>query len=479
MKRIVAYLLVLCMLSLASCGGDSEIVPDATDTAETTIIDETTFAPDETTGDSTENESVVSVPREYLPVIENYERIVKMRLSESFQENWNNDVYRGTYEGYYDDPIMGDFDTMIIEMLLPGDDVTASSYGYVLQDINGDDVSELFWVSSDLSTIFAVFTMSGMDVQLLDAFWSRYQCCVTDKGELYTRTSSGSDVISYHIRKLEPHSADPVSVKEFGSDRDEAGEQFYYEAESFGADYISKERFEELLLELPFENGKKWMKNKVNSLPEYYYLTSYTNENLVSARIPDFGYYDLVSDYVTTALCDHYGLSLDFDLTKSEKLDESFYERFRNGDYTDYFIDIEARIKSQSESLISVSFEGMYYYSNAAHPNHILFSLNIDKKTGERMMFKDKYIINGELYKVFVSHAQTSIDNLTGDPELSLSVENDLCTYDTFMDGIEEGKGIYVYFTDSGIGFSYSVPNAIGGHQEVEIPFSELEEFKK
>lgn len=49
MKRLITILLVLSMLMLVSCGGDSEIVPDATDTAETTTLDETTFAPDETT----------------------------------------------------------------------------------------------------------------------------------------------------------------------------------------------------------------------------------------------------------------------------------------------------------------------------------------------------------------------------------------------------------------------------------------------
>lgn len=476
MKRIVAYLLVLCMLSLASCGGDSEIVPDATDTAETTIFDETTFAPDETTGDSTENESVVSVPREYLPVIENYKRIVKMRLSENFQENWNNDVYRGTYEGYYDDPIMGDFDTMLIEMLLPGDNVTSSSYGYVLKDINDDGVLELFWVSEDLDTIFAVFTLSGMDVQLLDAFWSRYSCRVTDNGELYTRTSSGSDVISYHIRKLEPHSADLVSVKEFGSDRDEAGEQFYYEAESFGADYISKERFEELCLEYPFGFGEGWENSYVYSLPKDYYLTEISDANIVSISVPDIGFDDVIYDHLSSYLKEHF---FDCQLIKAKKIGDEFYERFDTREYTDYFVELEGAVTRSDENIISIKFEGLVNYMTAAHPNHILFSLNIDKKTGERMLFKDKYIINGELYKVFVSHAQTSIDNLIGDPELSLSVENDLCTYDTFMDGIEEGKGIYVYFTDSGIGFSYSVPSAIGGHQEVEIPFSELEEFKK
>ena len=58
MKKFIAIVLVLSMLMLVSCGGDGETVPDATDTAETTTLDETTFAPDETTDAGTD--SVIS-----------------------------------------------------------------------------------------------------------------------------------------------------------------------------------------------------------------------------------------------------------------------------------------------------------------------------------------------------------------------------------------------------------------------------------
>ena len=146
-KFICVFLAVLCafsvLLSTAGCtsgtgsnGNESQANDTGADSG-----DVTTKA-DKVTVDEVE-ESII-LPREYESVIKNFKKIVEMRLSENFEENWNNGEYRNTYEGYYDDSIMGDFDIMITEMLLPGDNVTSSSYGCVLKDINGDDVLELF-----------------------------------------------------------------------------------------------------------------------------------------------------------------------------------------------------------------------------------------------------------------------------------------------------------------------------------------------
>lgn len=478
MKKIVAFLLVLSMIALASCGRDSEIVPDTTDTAETTVLDDTTAPPDETTGDGSDKEPTVSLPGEYEPVIENYKNIVEMRLSENFQENWNNDVYRGTYEGYYDDPIMGDFDTMIVEMLLPGDNVTSSSYGYVLKDINGDDVLELFWVSADLDTIFAVFTLSGMDVQLLDAFWSRYSCRVTDNGEIYTLGSSAADIFSYNNRRLEPHSAELISVKEFGADKEYSsngeGENFYYEAQNLGADYITKDRYEELLGEYPFENGESWIKSYVYTLPKDYYLTEMSDSNIVSISAPDVGFEDLIYDRVSTYLTEHF---FDCQLVKTEDVGDEFYERFDNREYAEYCVELEGTVTRSDEEIISIKFEGLVNYMTAAHPNHVLFSVNVDKATGERVLFADKYNITEDLYDVFLRYAQAEIDSVAG--EGTVSVEEQLCTKDSFIDGISDETTVCVYYSGESIVISYEVPFAVGGHREVEIPLSELSQFAK
>ena len=479
MKKIISLILaIICAAStvvmMQGC--------DFSDTVKDTVPDETTVQDkDEVTTKADkepEKEKPYSLPREYEPVIENYKKIVEMRLSEKFEENWNNGLYRNTYEGYYDDEIMGDFDIMITEMLPYADDITSSSYGYVLKDINEDEVPELFWVSSDLSTIFAVFTLSGMDVQLLDAFCSRYKCCVTDNGELYTLSSSGADVVSYHIRKLEPHSAELISVKEFGSDKEyipgQEEKQFFYEAENYGADYIAEDRYEELLAEHPFENAESWKKSYVYSLPKDYYLTEMTEANIVSVSVPDVGADKVIYDRISSYLSEHF---FDCQLTRTDSMSTEFFERFDKREYTEYCVEIDGTVTKSDDGIISIKFEGLVNYMTAANPNHILFTGNVDKTTGERVLFTDKYNINDELYDVFLSYAQEEIDRIL--EEESLSVEEQLCPEDSFLMGISDESSVCVYYSDESVIISYEVPFAVGGHREAQIPLSDLSGFLK
>lgn len=479
MKKIISIFLALALslsvlLTAVGCvsgGGENDTRPE--ETTESNPVEETT-APESNEVDDAEKKEAPKLPLEYEQVIENYKRIVEMRLSEGFDENWNNGVYANTYNGYYDDEIMGDFDTMIVEMLLPGDNVTSSSYGYVLKDINGDGVLELFWVSSDLRTVFAVFTLSGRDVQLLDAFWSRYSCRITDNGELYTLGSSAADVTSYHIRRLEPHSADLISVKEFGSDTYESGEQFYYEAESFGADHISKERFEELVSEYPFEFGEDWANNYVYSLPKDYYLTEISEANIVSISVPEVGFDDVIYDRVSSYLTENF---FDCQLTKTDRMSNEFFDLFDKREYTEYCVELDGTVARSDENIISIKFEGLVNYKTAAHPNHILFTVNIDKSTGKRVLFADKYNITNELYDVFLRYAQAEIDSIAGMG--AVSVEEQLCTVDSFINGISDESNVCVYYSDESIVMSYEVPFAVGGHREATVPITELSEFEK
>ena len=119
MKRLITILLVLSMLMLVSCGGDSEIVPDATDTAETTVLDDTTAPPDETTGDTDMREPdespLIPLPGEYFEVVEDYKQIVEYRLSDRFTDRWSDDILE-IIGKYSHSDIQGDFGYMIIDM---------------------------------------------------------------------------------------------------------------------------------------------------------------------------------------------------------------------------------------------------------------------------------------------------------------------------------------------------------------------------
>ncbi len=208
---------------------------------------------------------------------------------------------------------------------------------------------------------------------------------------------------------------------------------------------------------------------------EEYYLTEISKANLVSIKIPNIGADELIYDHITSYLYDTCGLS-EFELIKSDSVSDEFNERFKNWDYTDYYVNIEGSVSKKSDDIISITFKGMYNYKTAAHPNHIFFTLNFDPVTGERIYFEDQYTVNDEMYRIFVSHAQKAFDSFAGDT--GISVENDLCPIDTFMNGIKNEKTVCVYYTDDSIGIKYEVPHAAGDYQTVEIPLLEFEEFK-
>lgn len=493
MKKIIVALLILSMVILASCGADTEKEPETTDAADITVADETT-AVDETTEDpfndkdnfseeTTEDEAVdepfLTLPSEYTEVIEDYKNIVEFRLSDNFNSEWNNGNF-GIYYKYHNVDIHGDFSNMIVEMLPYDQEATVASYGYVLKDINNDTIPELFWVCGELDSIYsirAIFTIAEGKAQLLDAFWSRYKCVITDEGELYTMGSGGAAYTEYELRVLDKNSAHLTTTKEFGTDYDHENNLALYYVSEGEKEYISKDRFDELLTDNPYESGSEFLKSNVYHFETdpCYYLCDLSDANLISIKVPELGADKLIYDRVTFYLKETCGLS-ELELTKSESLSNDFDERFENFDYTEYYIDIEATVKKKSDEIVSITFKGMYNYKTAAHPNHIFFTLNFDPATGERIYFEDQYTVNDEMYEIFVRHAQNAFDSFAGDT--GISVENDLCQIDTFMNGIKNEKIVCVYYTDDSIGIKYEVPHAAGDYQTVEIPLSELEELK-
>lgn len=141
----------------------------------------------------------------YDDIIEDYRNIVSFRLLDDFEYLWNYGEFIELSEPLLNALTVSGSDldyrwsNMIVEM--PTADSTQSSFGYILTDINDDNCPELFWVRDD-HTVLAVFTVHDEQIVLLDAFWSRYVCVITDDGKLYTRSSGGADITDYELRDL-------------------------------------------------------------------------------------------------------------------------------------------------------------------------------------------------------------------------------------------------------------------------------------
>ena len=206
------------------------------------------------------------------------------------------------------------------------------------------------------------------------------------------------------------------------------------------------------------------------------YLTESTDENIISAKLPVFNdstIDDLIIDYV----CEYFvkTTGTEFDLTcAQDSFDMDAYE------YSEYYINTNYNVTYFSDELISITFQGMLNNKTAAHPMHLFFTLNIDRETKQRILFKNNYEINSDLYDIFSGYAKDDIIDKVGEwPEEWGNFSESICSFEKFQREMNDEKTFFAYYTNDGIGISYEVPFALGNHLEVVIPFAEIMKFEK
>ena len=204
----------------------------------------------------------------YDEVLQDYETIVRFRLADTFEENWNNDclptISTALTVAIQENPDV-EWPNTIVEMTSGLDAPTLSSFGYILKDMNNDDFPELFLVREDYA-IIAIFTNKNGKLVLLDTFWPKHECIITNEEELFIRTSSGATYTDYTIQALTVQ-GNLLKTKQFGFEEISAeGEPLYYEVVNDVKQPVGEDRFGELLRENPFEFGSDWLSQKVNLL---------------------------------------------------------------------------------------------------------------------------------------------------------------------------------------------------------------------
>ncbi len=263
MKKVVLMLCILLMVSsLFGCVNSTVgLQTDSTKNESSSIKDDD------------HHQDSLSI---YSETINDYKKLIEFRLSETFEEDYNDGTFIELNSNLKADLNQGSnnsddasltldykWNNMIVDMLDYINDKSLDSFGYILKDLDDNGSHELLWVSTDYNVIFAIFTIKNNTPHLLDAYWSRYKAVILDSGELYTLSSGGADTICYTITKLDENEVNGMKVsRQFGKSKDKE----YFELVEDNLITINEERFSNLLSDNPFEFGDSWHDNKLYKL---------------------------------------------------------------------------------------------------------------------------------------------------------------------------------------------------------------------
>lgn len=280
MKKILACLLAFCMLvALVSCGKEKAPFEDVKKTAEEreTDVSQKETLPEEKTPENGDENSEKATPaaKAYEDLQGDFKELIELSIEGTIPPNWYtaltgdgfSDTLKKTVAEYSEEDFIAQFSGALSEFFSSEEKKSPERCGCIEFDLNKDGVSELFWVREDHS-ILAIFTYLENKAVLLDAFWSRYEGFVSDKGELYGWGSSGEQDHRCSIFRLNSQGKLEI-VKSFSSGTDFFGDPTkvnYFETIDSQRQSITSSRFEELSKEYPKEQSKTWMAMPVQSL---------------------------------------------------------------------------------------------------------------------------------------------------------------------------------------------------------------------
>ena len=278
MRKLFAIIQLMSSLPgfLTNCGKTRETAPTTQFTEPTVAA--TTIQPTEEATQPTEPAQVQEVT-EKAPYLVAYEtlskdlkRLAKFRLSDKFTHDY-------WYEYYKEIPFsdqfrqatenLGDMDyhwsCMVIEMVGYPAETGPEQFGYILYDVDDNGTPELFFVGRE-KNVLAIFTYRNGYVILLDAFWSRYRCLVTETGDFYCWGSSGAADNVCEIYTISPASTWTI-CRSFGSESDwENNRVNYFELEDGVRREITEARYLELCEEYGYTVSEYWLSQTIHPL---------------------------------------------------------------------------------------------------------------------------------------------------------------------------------------------------------------------
>jgi hypothetical protein len=152
-------------------------------------------------------------------------------------------------------------------------------------------------------------------------------------------------------------------------------------------------------------------------------------------------------------------------------------------DIEDLSLEINYTYELLENRIISICFQGIAYTKNAAYPNNIFYTSNIDLRTGKKLVAKDILEVNRDLIEIIKKNAK--YENGYENRELTSAINEEFKNYDpsNMLTDIKESgtveNKIYLYLKQNSLGVSFPVMHALGDYANFEIDYDDLSEFLK
>ncbi|MDD7795522.1 hypothetical protein [Clostridium sp. 'White wine YQ'] len=141
-------------------------------------------------------------------------------------------------------------------------------------------------------------------------------------------------------------------------------------------------------------------------------------------------------------------------------------------------LNIDYNITLKSPYILSVQYTGSGFVSNAAHPNSLFYTTNINMNTGDRLRLKnvinidknfaDK-VLRGDIKPLHVYHSDV-LNHYTSEEIQQYFMNAD--SLDNI--GTEQQSDTFMYFTNDSLGISISTGHALGDHAEFETKYQNI-----
>jgi len=143
---------------------------------------------------------------------------------------------------------------------------------------------------------------------------------------------------------------------------------------------------------------------------------------------------------------------------------------YKSGNVELTVLEIGNDIKLKSDNILSIQYSGYANFKNAAHPYHIFFTTNININKSSSIKLMELVNINKDFLELFRTGKFKSVSPIYQAGYLENSPNDEL---------IEAFKTAQFYLTKDFLGFSLSVPYAMGDHVEFEIKHQDLKDNLK